>query len=59
MAQCYFTPTNVSQSLPDLSKASTNLSNASTSKVAMSNDVQAAYVQQKEQYVPTLMSIVQ
>ena len=51
MAQSYFTPNHASQSLPDLSKTSSHASEASIGKVALASDVQAAYIEQREQCV--------
>jgi len=51
MAQSYFTPNNTSQSLPDLSKASSHSSGASIGKVALASDIQAAYIGQRDQCV--------
>lgn len=51
MAQSYFSPSHASQSLPDLSKAPSTPVNTTVDRVALADDVQSAYIDQKDRCV--------
>ncbi|KAF8319640.1 hypothetical protein DL93DRAFT_2053513 [Clavulina sp. PMI_390] len=51
MAQSYFSPTHASQSLPNLAKPANAPSVATVEKVAAADDVQGAYIEQKDRLV--------
>lgn len=51
MAQSYFSPTNASKLLPNLSKAPTAPATVTVDKVTSAEDVESAYIEQKDRYV--------